>query len=59
MTVRSWQCEQADNVVQFPRDLKLAPPCAQCRIPMVVVRGEPEPMSRLPFRSPMGVLSAD
>jgi hypothetical protein len=43
MTARSWPCEQADNVVQFPRDLKLAPPCAQCHIPMVVVRGEPEP----------------
>src|SRR5262245_46478908 len=43
MTARSSQCEQAGNVVQFPRDLKLAPSCTQCGIPMVVVRGEPEP----------------
>jgi RNase P subunit RPR2 len=42
MTPSSWQCERTDNVVQFPRDLKPAPPCAQCRIPMVVVRGEPQ-----------------
>jgi hypothetical protein len=40
---RGWQGEQADNVVQFSRDLKLAPSCSQCRIPMVVMRGEPEP----------------
>jgi hypothetical protein len=39
---RSWQGEQAD-VVQFPRDLKRAPSCSQCRIPMVAMRGEPEP----------------
>jgi hypothetical protein len=43
MTPSGWQYERIDNVVQFPRDLKPAPPCAQCRIPMVVVRGEPEP----------------
>jgi RNase P subunit RPR2 len=34
--------EQAHNVVQFPRELKPGPICAQCRIPMVVVRGEPQ-----------------
>jgi RNase P subunit RPR2 len=34
--------EQAHNVVQFPRELKPGPLCAQCRIPMVVVRGEPK-----------------
>jgi hypothetical protein len=34
--------EQAHNVVQFPRELKPAPLC-QCHIPMVVVRGEPQP----------------
>jgi hypothetical protein len=43
MIARRWQCGQADNVVQFPRELKLAPSCAQCNIPMVVMRGEPEP----------------
>jgi RNase P subunit RPR2 len=35
--------EQAHNVVEFPRELKPAPLCAQCRIPMVVMRGEPQP----------------
>jgi hypothetical protein len=35
--------EQAYNVVQFPRDLKPAHLCAQCSIPMAVIRGEPEP----------------
>jgi RNase P subunit RPR2 len=34
--------EQAHNVAQFPRELKPAPLCAQCRIPMAVMRGEPE-----------------
>jgi hypothetical protein len=43
MTPSSWQSEQSHNVVQFPRNLKPAPPCAQCRIPMVVARGEPDP----------------
>src|SRR5262245_16067321 len=42
MTARAWRGEQADNIVQFPRDLTLAPSCAQCSVPMVVVRGEPE-----------------
>jgi RNase P subunit RPR2 len=35
--------EQAHNIVEFPRELKPAPLCAQCHIPMVVVRGEPQP----------------
>jgi hypothetical protein len=43
MTPRGRQGEQADNVVQFPRGMKAAPSCSQCRIPMVVMRGEPEP----------------
>jgi RNase P subunit RPR2 len=43
MTARGCQGEQAHNVVQFPRELKPAPLCAQCHIPMVVVRGEPQP----------------
>jgi RNase P subunit RPR2 len=43
MAARGWHGEQPDKVVQFPRDLKLAPVCAQCSIPMVIMRGEPEP----------------
>ena len=35
--------EQAHNVVQFPRALKPAPLCAQCSIPMAVIRAKPEP----------------
>jgi hypothetical protein len=34
--------EQASNVVQFPRELNRAPSCAQCRIKMTLLRGEPE-----------------
>jgi hypothetical protein len=43
MTARGRQGEQPDNVVQFPRDMKVAPSCSQCHIPMVVMRCEPEP----------------
>jgi hypothetical protein len=41
---------QARNVVQFPRELKPAPLCAQCRIPMAIMRGEPQP-NELPMIS--------
>ena len=34
------ECRQASNVV--PREPKPGPSCAQCRTPMVLVRGEPE-----------------
>jgi hypothetical protein len=58
-TTRMIAREQAHNVVQFPRELRPGPLCAQCRIPMVVVRGEPQPKEPLQFRSPTGVLDAD
>ena len=41
MTVPSRMREEADNVLQFRRDGKRAPLCAQCRIPMLM-RGEPD-----------------
>jgi hypothetical protein len=41
MTSHTQQHERVDNVVQFRRDLRRAPICAQCRISMVIVRGEP------------------
>ena len=48
-------CEQAGNVVQFPRESKPGPSCAQCRIPMVLVRAEPdlsEPAILVTYRYP-------
>ena len=34
--------KHVDNVVQFRREQERAPLCAQCGIPMSIVRGEPE-----------------
>jgi hypothetical protein len=42
MIAHASQRKQADNVVQFPREQERAPLCAQCGIPMSIVRGEPE-----------------
>jgi hypothetical protein len=42
MIAHSSQRKHADNVVQFRREQVRAPLCAQCGIPMSIVRGEPE-----------------
>ena len=42
MTLRSRQREVDDNVLQFRRELKREPRCAQCRIAMIIIRGEPD-----------------
>jgi uncharacterized Zn finger protein len=42
MIAHSSQRKHPDNVVQFRREQERAPLCAQCGIPMLVVRGEPE-----------------
>jgi hypothetical protein len=42
MIAHSSQREKAEKVAHFRPDLKLAPQCAQCRITMVVMRGEPD-----------------
>jgi hypothetical protein len=44
MTPSSCPHERTDIVSHFlPGDLKLAPSCSQCSIPMVIMRGEPPP----------------
>jgi hypothetical protein len=42
MIAHSSQRKHADNVVQFRREQERAPLCAQCGIPMSIVRGEPD-----------------
>jgi hypothetical protein len=42
MIAHSSQRKHADYVVQFRREQERAPLCAQCGIPMSIVRGEPE-----------------
>ena len=42
MIAHSSQRKHADNVVPFRREPERAPLCAQCGIPMLMVRGEPE-----------------
>jgi hypothetical protein len=42
MIARSNESALADNVVLFRGAPKRAPLCAQCRVPMAVVRAEPE-----------------
>jgi hypothetical protein len=36
MIARSCQPEQSQNILQFRRDLKFAPKCAQCRLSMAL-----------------------
>ena len=58
MIARSCQPEQSQNILQFRRDLKFAPKCAQCRLSMAIMRAELD--SRLVnFGSLIDVLSAD
>ena len=42
MIMQGSQRNYPDNILQFRRELKRAALCAQCRIPMILVRGEPE-----------------
>jgi hypothetical protein len=42
MIAHSSQRKHADNAVQIRREQERAPLCAQCGIPMSIVRGEPE-----------------
>ena len=42
MMAHSSQHKRAENVAQFRREQERAPLCAQCRLPMSIVSGEPE-----------------
>jgi predicted RNA-binding Zn-ribbon protein involved in translation (DUF1610 family) len=46
MIAHSSQPEQSQNILQFRRDLKFAPKCAQCGLRMAIMRAEPDLKAR-------------
>jgi predicted RNA-binding Zn-ribbon protein involved in translation (DUF1610 family) len=47
MIAHSSQPEQSWNILQFRRDLKFAPKCAQCGLRMAIMRAEPDLKARV------------